>query len=575
MLAVICAVALAVIVVLGTRLSFFSDDWNFLLVRPGLEGSSLFVPHNGQLVVGVDLTFKTLVALFGYAQLPFRLTLGIAVAGVGVAVYVLVAERVGWILALASTAVVVFLGTAWEDLLFFASIGPVVALATGLGALYLLERDSPGRNSAACALVVVSVAFSGVGLAFVVAVAVAVLLRGRPAQMWIPGLPAVLYGIWTLWKGESTSNLSLANLEHLPRYMFESASIGLASVTGVNHGAHALLHGEVLLTIALGIAAVWIYRGGRPSRWIAVLISAALAFWALTGLSFVPGREPVASRYQLVDAALLLVIAAELFRPVRLRPVLTAAVVAAAALVVVSNAFSYRSGYRFLRDQSEYAKAEIGAFEIARGHTNPATLPNRPLTLNPYLVDVTPARYYHETSKHGKIPHLSPAAISVASEPVRRTTDAVLAGTYRMLVTTVERATSGRVCSRFAAGDGPAGLELRPGLTRVTNLGANQLTVLVGRFSSPEMPVPLGFLPSGSSRGLDVPRDGLLRPWRLTIEGRSPGMVCLPPASRLLGPGQLLERPVLQSSIGPSSISCSGALLLVAAATRSHPGPSR
>ena len=81
---------------LGTRLSFFGDDWNFLLVRAGLKGSSLFVPHNGQLVVGLDLTFKAVVALFGYSQLPFRLILGLAVAGVGVSVYLLLADRLGW-----------------------------------------------------------------------------------------------------------------------------------------------------------------------------------------------------------------------------------------------------------------------------------------------------------------------------------------------------------------------------------------------------------------------------------------------------------------------------------------------
>jgi hypothetical protein len=525
LVALVCATSMVVLVVLGTRLSFFNDDWFFLLQRPGLEGGSVFSAHNGQLVVGVDLTFKGLVALFGYAQLPFRVTLGLAVAAVGVAVYLLVAERVGWLLGIAATAIVVLLGPAWEDLLFFASIGPIVALATGLTTLYVLERDSPRRNAIGCSLLVVSVSFSGVGLAFIIAAAIAVLLRSRPVQLWIPAVPAVLYGIWTLRDGESTSDLSLANVEHLPRYIFESASIGLTSITGT----HRLVLGELLLVLTLGSVAVWIYRGGRPSRWLAVPIAAALAFWSLTGLSFVPGREPEASRYQLVNAALLLVIAAELLRPFRLRAWASAAVLAAAAVVVFSNAFSYRNGYRFLREQSEYAKAEIGALEIARGHTSPDLRPTDSLTIHPYLGGITAGRYYDETSRHGAIAHLSPAAISAASAEIREFTDSVLVAAYRMQSMPTDRATNGRGCRRFAPGSGPAEIQIRPGSTVLGNLGTNPLIVFVGRFSPLGMPRPIAFIAPGSRSAMTVPRDRVLRPWRLTVQGQSPVMVCVPP----------------------------------------------
>jgi hypothetical protein len=524
-LALVCGASMVLLVVLGTRLTFFNDDWFFLLQRPGLEGSSVFSAHNGQLVVGVDLSFKVLVALFGYAQLPFRLTLGFAVAGVGVMVYLLVAERVGWLLGIAATAIVVLLGPAWEDLLFFASIGPIVALATGLGVLYVMEQDSPSRNTFACALLIVSVSFSGVGLAFVIAAAVAVLVvRSRPAQLWIPAVPTVLYVIWALWGGDSASDLSLPNLEHLPRYIFESASSGLASMTGL----HQLRQGEVLLVLTLGSVAVWIYRGGRPSRWLAVPIAAALAFWSLTGLSFVPGREPEASRYQLVDAALLLVIAAELLRPIRLRGLHTAAVLGVATLVVLSNMVSYRDGYRFLRDQSTLAKAEIGALEIARGHTSGEAAADRFPGPNPYLGGITPGRYYDETSRHGEIAHLSPAEISVAPTRAREYADSILVAAYRMKALPTARAANGRDCRRFAPGSGPAEIQIRPGSTLLGNLGTNPLIVLVGRFSPLGKPRPIAFLAPRSTSELTVPRDSVLRPWRLTLQGQSAAVVCAP-----------------------------------------------
>jgi hypothetical protein len=518
---------MVVLVILGTRLTFFNDDWFFLLQRPGLEGSSVFSAHNGQLVVGVDLSFKVLVALFGYAQLPFRLTLGFAVAGVGVTVYLLVAERVGWLLGIAATAIVVLLGPAWEDLLFFASIGPIAALATGLGVLYVMEQDSPSRNTVACALLIVSVSFSGVGLAFIIAAAVAVLVRSRPAQLWIPTVPAVLYAIWALWGGDSASDLSLTNLEHLPRYIFESAASGLASITGLRQGAHHLRHGELLLVLTLGSAGVWIYRGGRPSRWLAVYIAAALAFWSLTGLSFVPGREPEASRYQLINAALLLVIAAELLRPIRLRGLQIAAVLGVATLVVLSNMDSYRDGYRFLRDQSTFAKAEIGALEIARGHTS-RELPPTDFLTNPYLGGITPGRYYDETSRHGEIAHLSPAEISVAPARAREYADSTLVAAYRMQAIPTDRAARGRGCRRFMPGSGPTEIQIRPGSTLLRNLGANPLIVFVGRFSPLGMPRPVAFLAPRSTSEMTVSRDSVIRPWRLTLQGQSAAVVCAP-----------------------------------------------
>ena len=237
LLGLVCGACMLVLVILGMRLTFFNDDWYFLLQRPGLEGDSIFSPHNGQLVVLVDLSFKGLVALFGFAQLPFRLVLSAAVAALGIVVYLIVSKRAGRFLGLVATTIVVFLGPAWEDLLFYASIGPIAALVTGLAAVLVLEEDAPRKNAIACLLLVCAVSLSGVGLAFVVAAAIAVVLRRRPGQLWIPAVPAVLYGIWWLTDGtDASSALSLSNLEHLPKYMLDSASIGLASITGLNFG---------------------------------------------------------------------------------------------------------------------------------------------------------------------------------------------------------------------------------------------------------------------------------------------------------------------------------------------------
>jgi hypothetical protein len=45
----ICLAGVLVVVLLGTRLTFFNDDWYFLFQRPGLEShpglDSLLAPH--------------------------------------------------------------------------------------------------------------------------------------------------------------------------------------------------------------------------------------------------------------------------------------------------------------------------------------------------------------------------------------------------------------------------------------------------------------------------------------------------------------------------------------------------
>ena len=113
-----------------------------------------------------------------------------------------------------------------------------------------------------------------------------------------------------------------------------------------------------LLMVILGLAAaVWATRGGRPSRGVLVFLATALTFWLLTGASYIPGREPSASRYQLFDATLLLLIAAELLRGVRLGRRATAVLIVAGLAVAISNASVLRFGFKFMSDHAGYAKS--------------------------------------------------------------------------------------------------------------------------------------------------------------------------------------------------------------------------
>jgi hypothetical protein len=531
LLGLVCGASAVTLLVLGTRLTFFNDDWYFLVQRPGVTADSLFAPHNGHLSTLTILLYKGLAALFGLgSQLPFRLVLSAGVVSVGILVLLLVSERAGRFLGLVASTIVVFLGPAWEDLLWSFQIGLVGSLATGLAALLALERDTPRRNAVACLLLVCSISFSDVGIPFVVAAAVAIALRRRPAQLWIPAVPAALFGVWWIAYGsDAKSYLSAANVEHLPRYLLDSIANGLASIAGVHSGSVTGTSGwglALLVIAAVGIAA-WLVRGGRPSAWLLVFAAAALAFWVLAGANFMLGREPVASRYQLIDATLLILIAAELFRPVRLRPWAAAAVAAVALVAVVSNVRELREGYDFLRVHSAAAKVDLGALEIARGRVPGNFQLFQVVAHDPYLTGITADRYFRETAAHGSPAVYSPGQLAAAAPPLRRAADGILAAAYRMLPRPATRTHLSRGCRRVQAGaGGGADVEIaRPGVA-ISNTGRSPLAIGVRRFAPPDLAVSVGTLQAGAAARIPVPRDSTSVPWHLTARGASALAIC-------------------------------------------------
>jgi hypothetical protein len=528
LLGVICAASAVTLVLLGTKLTFFNDDWYFLLQRPGLGMDSVFAPHNGHLSALAVLIYKALIELFGLeSQLPYRLVLAGVVAALGVVMYLLVNERAGRLLGLVAATIVMFLGAGWPDLLWSFQIGLVGSLATGLAALLVLERDTPRRSAIACLLLVCSILLSDLGIPFIVAAAFAVMLRRRPVQLWIPGVPAVLFGIWWIAYGsDAPSHVSATNLEGLPQYVLDSAASGLASITG-RPGEPWLVWGRILLVVAMVVIVAWLIRGGRPSPRLVVFIAPALTFWVLAGAGYIPGREPFANRYQLVNAALLILIAAELFRPIRLTSGQAAAILAVALLAFGLNLRALREGYSFMRDHSAYAKVDLGALEIMRGRISPSFRLLEAVALDPYLSGVTAGRYFSETDAHGSPPVYSPEQIAGAPPAQRTAADHVLAAGYGMDLKEARRA-SADACRRPPArlGRGIADVEIAPGGTSIRNLGERPLRIGVRRFAPPSLPVVLGPLEPGRTARVAVPRDSVALPWHLTAEGFSALQVC-------------------------------------------------
>lgn len=533
-LGALCAAAAITLAALGAQLTFFNDEWFVLLQRPGLNGDSVFAPHNGHLSALPVLIYKGFAEAFGLdSRFPLTLLLVAVILTLVVLVFVYVSERAGEILALLAAAVLLFLGPAWQDLLWPFQIGLIGSLTTGVAVLLALERETPRANVAACALLVLSISLSNLGVSFILAAAVAVLLRRRPAELWVPGVPALLFAIWWLAYGtDAPSDFSLYNAYHAPFYVLDMIAAGFASLAGVSldvdNRPNLAAWGRPLLALAaIGIAA-WALRGGRPSRGVAIVATAAFSFWILVALNHVEWRTPSESRYQLVSGVFLVLLAAELFRPVRLERSALAIGGVLALVVIGANIGALKNGYDLLRYESHVTKADLGALDIGRGNFAPSFRLLRQNAQDLYQAGITAEAYFRERDEHGS-PAYTPAQIAAAEPGAQRSADNVMAAGYGLGVAEVIRAagtTPANRCAKLDPATAAAEVPLGPGAVLVTNLGGAPSEIHIRRFAPPELPIGIGTLAGGFSARFRVPVDRASVPWRLGASAGSSLEVC-------------------------------------------------
>ena len=88
----------------------------------------------------------------------------------------------GRLVALLALVIVLLLGAGWENLFWAFQIGTVGSAAAGLWALVAVRSGRPPGAAVAAILLLVALAFSGIGLYFVPAVSVAILCSDRPRR---------------------------------------------------------------------------------------------------------------------------------------------------------------------------------------------------------------------------------------------------------------------------------------------------------------------------------------------------------------------------------------------------------
>lgn len=166
---------------LGSYHWFFRDDWEFLTTNDDLTVSGLFEPHNAHFSAVPRAAFALLWQVFGATTYTPYQAVVVAMHLSVVVLLRVVMRRAGagpWIATSAAAALLLF-GPGSQDIVWAFQIGFTGAIAFGLGAIVLADRDGPlGRlDLAAFALALLAVMSSGSAIPLVLALGGVTLLR--------------------------------------------------------------------------------------------------------------------------------------------------------------------------------------------------------------------------------------------------------------------------------------------------------------------------------------------------------------------------------------------------------------
>jgi hypothetical protein len=517
-LGVLMAIAAALILYMGRGLTFFRDEWTFVIYRDGHEPANFLSSYAGHLLLWPTalyvFLFRTVgldhFELYRLAALPWHLICALLV-------FLLARRRVGDLLALAPAAVVLFLGSSWMDVLWPFQVSFTGAIAFGLAALLLLDRDDLRGDAVVCACLVIALGWSGAALPFLPGVAVGLLVRRRLwRRIWVVAVPAVLYLLWLAKYGEEHLDYGEA-LAHAPDYVLHMAGAGIAGITGLPLAAGPYL---ALLLAALVVVRLWQLGRDSPLAWEALTMG--MAFWGLTALARVGDNDPAAVRYVYPTAVFLLLLAVGLAPARAPRRAVAVAILALTALTIPSNIEGFEEGRDDLLFTSNVTSAEVGALQLARSSVAPEYSPE----LNQFW-GLPSAAFFAATDRYGSSPADSPAEIADSPEYARRRADATSIGALGVRLRPAGARSSRGGCT-VPEGDAAElegtlplrGIELR-------NRSDAPLRVELRRFAH-DYTHTIGSIAAGDAAILRVRPDlERTRPWRFRVQAaQGPISVC-------------------------------------------------
>jgi len=318
--------ALAILIWLGRDMTFYHDEFAFLLLRD-LSLQGIFAPHNEHLSATLVILYRTLVGTVGtvsyWPYLGVTFALHVIVSAI---VYVVVRRETTAMWALGAMAVMLVLGSGGDDILWAFQSGTVGATAAGMAAVVV----APRRPAVAGVLLAIALATSGAAFAFLVGTGLHLALTRPRALAWL-ALPVGLYLAWLVTFGATRMvAMRSPSLDGVPEYVLAGL---VASAAGVLGSVLPVVGSVALLALAFGIG----WARGLPPVVLALLAS-SVAFFFFAGLvrAELGAEQAAAPRYIYVAAPGLLITGAVLLARIQ-RPWRDIVGVAVLAVALVGN----------------------------------------------------------------------------------------------------------------------------------------------------------------------------------------------------------------------------------------------
>lgn len=506
--------------------NFHVDDWSFMVDRSGHSAAVFLDPHNEHLSLLPVVLYKTLFEVVGLGHFGVFRAVLIAVNLLAAGLLLLVLRRfVAPVVALLLCVPLLLMGPAWSALYSPFQVSFAGSMAFGLGALLALERGTRRGDIGASALLVGSLACSGLGLPWLALVAVELAVRDR-RRLWVIAAPLVLYAIWYLAYGGNAEHD--ANAGNVVAFVLNAGASALGGYAGLD-----VTWGRSLLVAGVALALWRLSVLGRVPARTAGAVAAGVTFWGLTGLV----RDPstfAESRYLLPGATFLLLAAAPLLpRGLPSRGVLAGAALAA-VVAVLAGSSSWAAGRTILVDGNQPLYARLQAVELAR-----------PAVKNlDYVIDdirapdeLTPRHYFAALDRYSGSPALPLAEVRAAPAPVREAFDQAMVRAHGLAFAPATARPSGaapaaespgaRTVGACLAGDGSSLVATLPAGGALLDVpGAGPATVKLRRLGDDAPDAPALTAPAGARSELRIAPDRLPDPWHVRVDGPAGTKVC-------------------------------------------------
>ncbi len=536
-------VAMAIVLIVAQwRIAFFQDTFAFLLDRQPWTPYNFLFPHNEHIVILPVAITKTLLAIFGMtSNVPEQIQMGITVLAAATLLFVWLRRRLDPWLATIGAVLFLFLGSAWPTILWPFENEFTLPVVFGLAGLLLLEREDAKGDAWACAMFVLGTISGSLGVCFIAAAFVEVVLQ-RERRGWrrayVFAVPLLVYLAWYAgWGHTAEHHITIHNILHSPQYVLEGFASSLDSLAGLSTIQANVSGnndwGRPLVIGAIGLLAFSQWRRPGFSKTFWVVTAAAVSYWLLAAFDFVPGREASAARYVYAGALFTLLMIAEVLRkwPLSRKALWIAGAVAVCA--IGPNIVQMKEGSSWEKEQSVLTRSDLGALEIARDTVSPEyALLSVESTGTASLGLVNAGLWFEAVDKWGS-PADSPSQIETEPEGGKEHADLVLAEALPIASSTepgglVGAPPAGVACVTLPGGGASSGKQvpLKPGRTTIEVAAGGPAAIALRRFATESFPVTIPGGEADQTTVVEIPKDRATQPWYMHVEAGQTARVC-------------------------------------------------